>query len=213
MAMLRYFFVFLILTTLFGCSTVTETPADKTAVTPASKGPTLYTAKGCFSSMLNLAQRWSPDAMPFHMESEVNADATGQEGRATVWRAFFASRSRGTMKTVSCSGSRLATSPALGFSDTPEIAYAANVPAAIFEPASFQTDSDKAFAVTLEHGGAPLVKKDPQSSHRRAGAVRAGERRRRARRVPLQHRHGAAPLLPPLRHPSLLCAAFGSRQD
>lgn len=162
MAMLRYFFVFLILTTLFGCSTVTETPADKTAVTPASKGPTLYTAKGCFSSMLNLAQRWSPDAMPFHMESEVNADATGQEGRATVWRAFFASRSRGTMKTVSCSGSRLATSPALGFSDTPEIAYAANVPAAIFEPASFQTDSDKAFAVTLEHGGAPLVKKDPQ---------------------------------------------------
>jgi len=66
------------------------------------------------------------------------------------------------MKTVSCSGSRLPTSPALGFSDTPEIAYAANVPAAIFDPASFQTDSDKAFAVTLEHGGAPFIKKDPQ---------------------------------------------------
>ena len=162
MTALRYLFVFLILTTLFGCSTLTETPAVKTSVAPVSKGPTLYTAKGCFSSMLNLAQRWSPDAMPFHMESEVNADATGQDGKATVWRAFFASRSRGTMKTVSCSGSRLATSPALGFSDTPEIAYAANVPAAIFEPTSFQTDSDKAFAATLEHGGAPLIKKDPQ---------------------------------------------------
>lgn len=162
MTRLRHFFVFLILTTFFGCSTVTETPAVKPSVAPASKGPTLYTAKGCFSSMLNLAQRWSPDAMPFHMESEVNADATGQEGKATVWRAFFASRSRGTMKTVSCSGSRLPTSPALGFSDTPEIAYAANVPGAIFEPASFQTDSDKAFAVTLEHGGAPLIKKDAQ---------------------------------------------------
>ena len=162
MRSLRYFFVLLLLAILFGCSTITETPAVKTSSTPPSKGPTLYTAKGCFSSMLNLAQRWSPDAMPFHMESEVNADATGQEGKATVWRAFFASRSRGTMKTVSCSGSRLATSPALGFSDTPEIAYAANVPAAIFEPASFQTDSDKAFAVTLEHGGVPLIKKDPQ---------------------------------------------------
>ena len=162
MGKLRHFFVFLILATLFGCSTLTETPPAKTMVTPTSKGPTLYTAKGCFSSMLNLAQRWSPDAMPFHMESEVNADTTGQEGKATVWRAFFASRSRGTMKTVSCSGSRLPTSPALGFSDTPEMAYAANVPDAIFNPASFQTDSDKAYAVTLEHGGAPLIKKDPQ---------------------------------------------------
>jgi len=162
MRTLRHFFVFLILITLVGCSTLTETPPEKTSVTPAPKGPTLYTAKGCFSSMLNLAQRWSPDAMPFHVESEVNADATGQEGKATVWRAFFASRSRGTMKTVSCSGSRLPTSPALGFSDTPEMAYAANVPAAIFDPTSLQTDSDKAFAVTLEHGGAPIIKKDPQ---------------------------------------------------
>jgi len=162
MRTLRHFFVFLILITLVGCSTLTETPPEKTSVTPAPKGPTLYTAKGCFSSMLNLAQRWSPDAMPFHVESEVNADTTGQEGKATVWRAFFASRSRGTMKTVSCSGSRLPTSPALGFSDTPEMAYAANVPAAIFDPTSLQTDSDKAFAVTLEHGGAPIIKKDPQ---------------------------------------------------
>jgi hypothetical protein len=159
---LRYFVVFLVLATLLGCSTPTATQPEKTPITPVSKGPTLYTAKGCFTSMLNLAQRWSPDAMPFHMESEVNADATGQEGRATVWHAFFASRSRGTMKTVSCSGSRLPTSPALGFSDTPEMPYAANVPAAIFDPMSFQTDSDKAFAVTLEHGGAPLIKKDPQ---------------------------------------------------
>ncbi len=162
MITLRYFAVFLILATLFGCSTPTETPPEKTSITPVSKGLTLYTAKGCFSSMLNLAQRWSPDAMPFHMESEVNADTTGQEGKATVWRAFFASRSRGTMKTVSCSGSRLPTSPALGFSDTPEMPYAANVPAAIFDSTSFQIDSDKAFAVTLEHGGAPLIKKDPQ---------------------------------------------------
>ena len=164
MITLRHFVVFLILATLFGCSTPTETPAEKTPITSVSKGPTLYTAKGCFSSMLNLAQRWSPDAMPVHMESEVNADATGQEGKATVWHAFFASPSRGTMKTVSCSGSRLPTSPALGFSDTPETPYAANVPAAIFDPISFQIDSDKAFAVTLEHGGAPLIKKDPQQS-------------------------------------------------
>ena len=164
MITLRYLVVGLMLVTLFGCGTPTETPPTQTSITPATKGPTLYTAKGCFGSMLNLAQRWSPDAMPVHMESEVNADATGQEGKATVWHAYFVSTSRGTMKTVSCSGSRLPTAPALGFSDTPELPYVASTNAAIFDPVSFQTDSDKAFAVTLEHGGAPLIKKDPQQS-------------------------------------------------
>lgn len=162
MITLRYFVAVLMSVTLFGCATPTETPPTETSITPASKGPTLYTAKGCFGSMLNIAKRWSPDAMPVHMESELNTDATGQEGKATVWHAFFVSPSRGTMKTVSCSGSRLPTSPALGFSDMPEMPYVANGSAAIFDPISFQTDSDKAFAVTLEHGGAPIIKKDPQ---------------------------------------------------
>jgi hypothetical protein len=61
MITLRYFVVVLMLVTLFGCATPTETPPAETAITPGSKGPTLYTAKGCFSTMLNLAQRWSPE--------------------------------------------------------------------------------------------------------------------------------------------------------
>lgn len=112
--------------------------------------------------MVNLAQRWDPGAMPFHMESELNADTTGQDGKATVWRGFFASRTRGTMKTVVCSGSYLPSSPARGFTDTPEAPYPANIPALMFDPSYLMIDSDKAFAATLDHGGSALIKKDPK---------------------------------------------------
>lgn len=157
-----------VISLLVGCSTPTQNatnqPKQPAAAQSAAKVPTLYTAKQCFSSMVSLAQRWHPDALPFHMESEWNTEATGQQGKATVWRAFFASPSHGTMKTFSCSGSFLPSSPPNGFTDSPETPYAANVPGLMFQPFAFLTDSDKAFAVTLEHGGAPLIQKDPQQA-------------------------------------------------
>jgi len=164
---LRFFTVLILLTLLIGCSTPTNQPtgsqpAGSAASHVAAKEPTLYTAKQCFGSMVNLAQRWDPGALPFHMESEVNTEATGQDGKATVWRGFFASRTRGTMKTFVCSGSYLPSSPARGFTNTPEAPYAANVPALIFEPSLFLIDSDKAFATSLDHGGSALIKKDPK---------------------------------------------------
>jgi hypothetical protein len=163
----RFPAVLTLLATLMACSTTTNQPAgtkpETSAASPAaSKEPTLYTARQCFSSMLGLAQRWQPDALPFHMESELNAEATGQEGKATVWRAFFASRSRGTMKTFACSGSYLPSSPARGFTDTIEAPYAPNVPGLMFLPSSFLIDSDKAFATTLDHGGTALIQKNPK---------------------------------------------------
>jgi hypothetical protein len=158
MLTLRYAAVFFILTILIACSTSTE--PEKPTASPAAKSPTLYTAKQCFGSMVNLAGRWSPDALPFHMESEVNSEATGQDGKATVWRAYFASPGRGTAKILTCSGSRLPDAPALGFSDTPESPYAANTPGLMFQPAIFIIDSDKAYAVTLQHGGEAFLKKD-----------------------------------------------------
>lgn len=156
--------VLILLTVFIGCSSTTNQPTSKPeGAAPAPvKEPTLYTAKQCFSSMVNLAQRWDPGALPFHMESEINAEATGQDGKATVWRGFFASRTRGTMKTFACSGSYLPSSPARGFTDAPEAPYAANVPALMFDPTLFLIDSDKAFAASLDHGGSALIKKDPK---------------------------------------------------
>lgn len=160
MITLRSLAVVLLSVMLIGCSTSTTTQPETAAAPAAAKEPTLYTAKQCFGSMVNLAQRWSPDALPFHMESELNSEATGQGGKATVWRVYFASPGRGTAKIFTCSGSRLSGAPALGFSDTPESPYAANTPGLIFEPAIFLTDSDQAYAVTLQHGGEAFLKKD-----------------------------------------------------
>jgi hypothetical protein len=165
---LRFSAALLSVAALIGCSTTpkpagTQTKEKEEAASQAApKAPTLYTARQCFSSMLNLAQRWAPDALPFHMESDWNTEATGQDGKATVWRAFFASRTRARMKTFVCSGSRLPSAPALGFTDTLEAPYAANVPALLFQPFDFLIDSDKAYAVTLEHGGSALIQKDPK---------------------------------------------------
>jgi hypothetical protein len=123
------------------------------------KVPVLYTAKQCLSNMSSLAVRWQPDALPFHMESDVNSEATGQDGKATIWRALFASASRGAMKAFTCSGSRLPNAP-YGLTSAADTPYAPNVPGLMFVPSYLQVDSDAAYATTLKHGGDTLLKKD-----------------------------------------------------
>jgi hypothetical protein len=158
----------IMMTMLVTCGPTTSKPATTaqpsaaSASQPEQKEPVLYTAKQCFTNMVNLAQRWQTDALPFHFESELTTETTGQGGKSTIWRALFVSQHRGAMKGFICSGSRLPSSPAIGFTSTPETAYAANVPALMFHPSYFQYDSDKTFAVTLAHGGAAIIKQDPK---------------------------------------------------
>jgi len=145
------------------CSTPpATTPPPVTRTPQAQTEPTLYTAKQCFGSMVNLAQRWQPDALPFHMESELTSETTGQGGKSSIWRAIFASQSRGTMKSFVCSGSRDPSAPARGYTSSAESPYPPNVPALLFDPSYFQNDSDKTFATTLDHGGSALIKHDPE---------------------------------------------------
>jgi hypothetical protein len=126
------------------------------------KEPSLYTARSCFSRMTDMARRWSPDALPFHLESDLNSESTGQAGQVSVWRGLFASQSRRTFKTFICSGSRLPDAPPLGVTATAEMPYSANVPSLLFVPSYLQTDSDKAFTILQGHGGAELLKRDPK---------------------------------------------------
>lgn len=157
--------IILLMMMLIGCGSTPPSatpPAATTASQAEQKEPTLYTAKQCFSSMVNLAQRWQPDALPFHMESELTTETSGQGGKSTIWRAIFASQSRGTMKSFVCSGSLLPSAPARGYTSSAETAYSPNVPGLMFDPAYLQNDSDKTFATTLEHGGAALIKQDPK---------------------------------------------------
>ena len=137
---------------------------NASATQTQKKDPNLYTARSCFSRMTDMAQRWSPDAMPFQLESDLNAESNGQAGQATVWRGFFASQSRRTFKTYTCSGSRLPDAPPLGVTASAETPFPPNVPSLLFLPSYLQTDSDKAFAILQGHGGADLIKKDPKQT-------------------------------------------------
>lgn len=155
--------VLLLTLILAGCASTPPAATPPPTTTPqAQTEPTLYTAKQCFGSMVNLAQRWQPDALPLHMESELTSETSGQGGKSTIWRAIFASQSRGAMKSFVCSGSREPSAPARGYTSSAELPYPPNVPALVFDPAYFQNDSDKTFATTLEHGGAALIKQDPK---------------------------------------------------
>ena len=126
------------------------------------KQPAPYTAKACLSRMANMAARWQMDAIPVRLESEVNDEATGADGKSTVWTGTFASPSKRAWKTFTCSGSRLKDSAPFGVSGDREMQLGANDIIHGFSPLYVQVDSDKAFSIAQEHGGTTLFKKDPK---------------------------------------------------
>jgi hypothetical protein len=133
-----------------------------TATSPTQvKPPQPYTGLQAFSCVSALAQKWSPDVIPVRLESQVNSEANGQDGKSTVWKAGFISPSHGRIKYFYCSGSRLKDSPSYGPSAGSEEPYGSDVPSLGFQPLFLKTDSDKAYAVALAHGGASLIKKNP----------------------------------------------------
>ncbi len=153
------FFVTILM--LVACGEPAPTPTTQ-PMAAAKKEPALYTGKACLSQMASSAARWQADALPIHMESHVNAESNGQEGKATIWRAMFASASRGTSRAFTCSGSRLKDEPSIGVSATTEIGSAPGIASSMFQPFLLTIDSDRVFAIAKEHGGDVLLKKDPQ---------------------------------------------------
>jgi hypothetical protein len=143
-----------------GCETSnTPSPAPASAP-PAKKEPVLYTGKSCMSQMAGMAARWQADALPYHMESTVNPESNGQGGKATVWQAMFASQRSRTYRVYTCSGSVLPDAPPRGVTATPEAAFSPNVPQLMFQSFVLHTDSDEAFKIAQDKGGAKLLEKD-----------------------------------------------------
>lgn len=159
------------LATLTSCqSTATKssavTPeASSTQTKPENKDPVLYTAQDALNRMSGHALKWSTDAMPVHLRSEITSEANGQDGRATIWRGIFASPRRNTVKTFVCSGSRLPDAPPFGVSSAAaELPLTPKLSSLQFQPFLLKTNSDKAYEVAQEHGGSALVKKDPKQN-------------------------------------------------
>lgn len=149
---------------LTGCETTPPTGEGERPAGTAStqtKPPAPYTGLQAFSCVNGLAQKWASDVIPVRLESQVNSEANGQGGKATVWKAGFISPSRGKIKYFFCSGSRLKDAPPYGPSAGTEEPYGPDVPALGFQPLFLKADSDKAYSIAQEHGGASLLKKDP----------------------------------------------------
>jgi hypothetical protein len=152
-----------------GCNSTQNNPNDSTAEKPTSaapsqsKEPVLYTGQEAFNRMMGLALKWSPDAQPARLESVLTTETTGQNGKSSIWRGFFASPSRRSVKTIVCSGSRRRDAPPFGVStEGSDGAYNAEAANLAFLPLLVKTDSDKAFAITRQHGGESILKKDAQ---------------------------------------------------
>jgi hypothetical protein len=149
---------------ILSCSaSLQPAPPTTTAATKpvGPEKPVLYSAQEAFTRINGFARKWSADAMPIHLTSELTSEANGQDGRATIWRAMFASPSRGTIKGFVCSGSRLPNAPALGTTAAgAESPLSGDLRALMFEPFLFKTDSKEAFEVTLKNGGDKVLKTD-----------------------------------------------------
>src|ERR1035438_6332413 len=152
---------------LTACSSTENKPNESTSATPAaaappqSKAPALYTGQEAFNRMMGLALKWSVDAQPARLESGLTTETTGQDGKSTVWRGYFASPARRAVKTIVCSGGRRPDSPPFGVStEGADGAYNAQSAGLIFSQYLLKTDTDKAFAIAQQHGGEAIVKKD-----------------------------------------------------
>ena len=149
-----------------GCSSTENNGAPEKSASPApsqSKEPVLYTGQEAFNRMMGLALKWSPDAQPARLESVLTAETAGQNGKSTVWRGFFASPRRRSVKTIVCSGSRRPDAPPFGVSaEGNEGAYNSDAANLAFLPLLVKTDTDKAFEITRQHGGDAILKKNAQ---------------------------------------------------
>jgi hypothetical protein len=156
--MKRLYAVFLSLLFLAGCSSEQSKPA----VPPKPKEPELLTGRSAFQKMYIQARGWAPDAKPFRLESQVNKDSNGHDGKGAVWRGSFASPSKGSIKPFVWSGTDSSDAPSRGLSPGTEDSYSeTNSNTKIFDVSFMKVDSDKAFEEAQKHGGSKVLAKNP----------------------------------------------------
>jgi hypothetical protein len=158
---------------LFACSQPASAPKPAAQTAAEVKQPVLYTAQECLKRIDGQAHLWSPDAKPVHLESDLTSESVGKDGKSAIWRAMFVSAGRNAMRSFTCSGSREPSAPAFGVSSGLEMAVPPG--AEPFDAFLVKTDSDKAFAISLEHGGKAMLEKNPAGPVTYMVAMKRGE--------------------------------------
>jgi hypothetical protein len=144
---------------LVGCSSEAPKPAE-----PAKpKPPDILTGRYAFQKMYVSARGWARDAQPFRLESETTSAANGQDGKATVWRASFASPAQHGVKPYIWTGTDAPDAPR-GINSGIEDTYNPNNSSTkIFEMAFLKVDSDQALETSKKHGGDKILEKTPDT--------------------------------------------------
>jgi len=152
---------------LAGCSSEPKKAEEGGKPAPQAKqpaAPELQTGRTAFYEMYRVARTWAPDVKPFRLQSSPTKDAPGTEGKAEVWHAWFASPSRHGVKPYTWSGGTGENLPEKGVSFGPEDTYNPNnTSTQVFDPNFLKSDSDQAYKVAQEKGGAAVLKKSPET--------------------------------------------------
>ncbi len=143
---------------LAACQSGTKSTAGAPPAEKKEKPAECVTARVIFQKFLASARMWAPDAKPYRVTSESIRDCTGKDGTASVWRGWFASPARRTIKLFTWVGS----GPERGITSGTEDTYnPSNSSTQIFDPMYLKIDSDKAFSMAQQHGGEKRLKATP----------------------------------------------------
>jgi hypothetical protein len=122
----------------------------------------METGRFALQKMLAPARFWSPDAQPVRLDSTNLKGSNGQDGKATFWRALFASPGRQKSEPFTWAGVATEDTPK-GVNHGVEDTYnPANRAARPFDLNFLKVDTDKAFEVAQKHGGKQVLEKDPK---------------------------------------------------
>lgn len=128
------------------------------------------TGRAAFQRLYTTSRGWAPDTEPIRLESQnwkrsegkPEDSPLGHDGKSGMWRGLFGSPSRRMMKTYMWSGLGGPDAPNPGINPGAEDSFSPdNTSTEPFQVVYLKYDSPQAFDVAQKHGGAALLKKEP----------------------------------------------------
>jgi hypothetical protein len=149
---------------LSGCSSSNKSNGGNEShpsFTPAKKAA-YKTGRTAFQKLYLSARGWAADVKPFHLQSQVTAEAATNEGKSGLWRASFASPTKHSMKLFVWSGLVGPDAPEAGVSFSAEDTWNPNnTSTQVFDLGFLKVDSDRAYSVAQKHGGEKVMQSYP----------------------------------------------------
>jgi len=159
----------------FAMMACSSSPSGREAASaPAKPAPPkpsdVETGRVAFQRLYTTSRGWAGDTEPVSLQSQNykhaggNPEAPlGRDGKSAIWRGTFASSGRRSMKTYMWSGLSGPDAPTPGITPGTEDSWSAtNTSNQPFQLVYLKFDTDQALETSQKHGGAALLKKDPE---------------------------------------------------